>query len=125
MSGHGSVVGSVSNLNPLALQRLDRDAMPGILGTAALFDPDDAEGALMTASSAIVKKRYKAVVCKTDPDTRQYFQESVEWDADTFTAMADGKHTALNARLLAMGGAPGASRSPRTRGDAVAAEDVK
>ena len=79
----------------------------------------------MTADAAIAKNRSKAVVCKTDPDTRQYFQESVEWDADTFTEMADGKHTALNARLLAMGGAPGASRSPRTRGDAVAAEDVK
>ena len=114
--GRSSIVGSMSNLNPLALQRLGRDATLGILGAAALFAPDDTEGASMTDFSAIVKKISKAVVCEKDPATRWSLQESVEWDTNTAAAMAAGQHTALNAQLPTMGGAPGAPRAPITQG---------
>ena len=63
-------MGSMSNLNPLPLQHLRRDATLGILGAAALFAPDDAEGAFVPAASATVKKGSKAVVCETDLATR-------------------------------------------------------
>ena len=90
-----------------------------------MFSPDNVEGALMTAASAIVKKRSKLVVCETDPATRRSLQESVEWYANTAAAMVAGQHTALNALLPAVGGYPGDPRAPRTRGGDVSVEEAK